>query len=134
MCEELSELKKKFIISEEEKVEELREILSRIINYAKVCKSGEVLIECKEIPKSLKVLLVIIARYVAGILEEGIPTEVSLEEIASFVGVSSKEASARVSEYIRKGFVKRVDKGVFRARSISSVREALNFIEERVKR
>jgi len=132
--EELEELKKRFIISEDEERAMLKDILTRIMSYAKVFKNGYVHIEKRNLSKRLKILLAVMARYVAGLLDESISKEISLDEIVAITGASKKEASARLSEFIKEGLITRTEKGKYRATSLHAAEELLDILERKEKR
>ena len=129
--EDLEKLKREFIVSEEEERAMLRKILVRMTRYARVSKDGYVYIERKDLSKRLKILLVVMARYIAGLLDESIPKEVNLDEVATISGVTKKEASARLSEFAREGLIVRTNKGEYRAMSLYAVEKFLDLLERK---
>lgn len=130
---ELEKLKKMFILSSEAEKERLKEVLKRIVKYAKVTETGTVFFEVKGLPKNLMLALALAARFVAGMLDEKISQEVMLEELASMVGVDKKTASARLSELSREGLVISVGRGRYRMAGLYMVEKVLEMIAEKVE-
>jgi len=127
----LEELKRKFIVDEEEEKKRIEGLLQRILRFARVTKEGFVYFERKNLSQIDRVALVIAARYLGGLLEESISQEVNLEEITIMTGVSKRVASARVADLSKEGLVDNVSRGRYRARGLFAVEKILDLLERK---
>ena len=127
----IEELKREFIVSEEEEKMRLKEVLKRILKFTKVTEQGEVIFEQKGLSTTSRIMLILATRYLGGRLSDKISCEVSLKELARMAGTKEKVASARVSELIKEGLVETVKRGVYRVRSLTAVEEILSRVERK---
>ena len=128
----IDELAKRFIISSEEKEKILENILEKILDLGvKVAKDGHVFIDDPKLTQKEKVFLVVAARYVAHMLDEGIPEQVTVREVSVYSGVKEEVASARLKELTDDKYLVRIKKGVYKAQSLARIRNYLREIQSR---
>lgn len=71
-----------------------------------------------------RILLILVARYIASLLDESIPAEITLYELASMAGTSEKVASARISEI--SSYIEHTGRGKYKLRSLSFAEMIVN--------
>jgi len=134
MGSEIEELKKEFIITEKEEEERLRRMLERILKFARITVNGEVIFERKDLSRTDRIKLILVARYLGSRLSDSIPGEVTLKELAKMASAKEKVVSARVSELIKEGLVETVRRGHYRVRSLSAAEDIMNSIERKYEK
>lgn len=109
------ELREKFIVEEEFKKDQLLDYIEDILDYCKVLKDGEVYIEKNNLTNMDKAGLTVIARYLASQLDEDISEEVSIDTIVESTNIERDQASARAADLVRKNYIKRIERGMYKA-------------------
>ena len=120
MLENLEELKKEWIVDEEEIFKEkskLAKLVKRMMNYCKVTKSGDVIINdnYEGITIKEKVCLYAMARFLANKLDENIPREVKADEIAESLMIDRRVVMARLKDLKDEKYLIRESRGIYHA-------------------
>ena len=122
---EEDELRKKAIerFFEDESFEQhqLYELVNKSSDFATINDAGNVFIKQKNVSMKDKVGLVACARLLGSNLKEQISPIVSGEDVARLLLIEVNYAGARLSDLAKEGILERVERGSYRARSLSTV-------------
>lgn len=126
----MEELRKKFIV--EERVEEKRmaEYIERSLKFGKVSRDGSVIIEKRGLAEKDQVGLVLVMRYLANYLDREIHAEVTVKEVSRFLGISEKEANARLSDLTKERIAVRVKRGIYKI-NLGRIEDFLTYLENK---
>lgn len=126
----MEELRKKFIV--EERVEEKRmaEYIERSLKFGKVSRDGSVIIEKRGLAEKDQVGLVLVMRYLANYLDREIHSEVTVKEVSRFLGISEKEANARLSDLTKERIAVRVKRGIYKI-NLGRIEDFLTYLENK---
>jgi len=104
MTDDLLELEKQFIIEEDLEIETIKQLIQRIIKFARIDKRGFVAIQVKDIPIPQKLMLVFSSRFLANRLQQKIgkesfiKDELCVKELSDMLRVKEAVISARLKE------------------------------------
>jgi len=125
-------VREKFFEEREYNKEYVLRFIERIADFVTVNpKTQEVNIIKSKLTTKEKVCLVVIARFLANQLEEGISPEVTIEEVARYTRIDEPQVRARLSELVDERVLYRVAKGVYSVRSFSAIEKWVNSIIEK---
>lgn len=133
MDKELEELKAKWIIEEKEFNErDLGLYVKRLMPFCKITKNGEIVLT--EIGENFslidKVMLALIARFIAHRLDGSISETVTADELSRFFRVDKMQVSARLKDVKDARLAVREKKGIYKA-NIGRIEKFLDEIEGR---
>jgi len=128
--DQLDELRKKFIVKEEDHKKILENVLRKIIKYAYITEKGTVGLKISSLNQTERIILVLLARYIGGLLQESIPKEVTINEIMEYTSIDKKVIAARVNELVKRGYVKRLARGKYIVNGIFAAKNMLEKIEK----
>jgi hypothetical protein len=133
MSDELEKLKVEWIIEEKEfDKRKLECLVKRLMPFCKITNSGE--IDLTEIGENLslkeKVMLALVARFIAHRLDDYILEEVSLDEIPGFFSVDNVQVRARLKDLKDEKLAVLVKRGVYKANPIR-IEKYLDEIKEK---
>jgi len=123
MTDELENLEKSFILDEDMEHENIKELIERTLRFCKIDKNGFVIIDQKTLSKLRiqdKVILVLVARHLAGKLQQKlgrettIKEEVSSQELADILREKQLVINARMKELKDKKQVLPVARGTYK--------------------
>jgi len=80
MTKDLDDLEKQFILNEDMEHEDIKTLISRILNFCKIDNKGFVIIHDKQLKMRDKIVLVLSARYLANRLQTKLGKEVNIQE------------------------------------------------------
>lgn len=127
------DLKEGFIVDKEEyskeKVKGLVEIVS---SFCKVTKKGEVFI-LKKVSTRKVLKLILGARFIAHILDNSIPEEVSRKELEAYSNMKKKVFIARFNEMLRENFAEKEENSKLKAKNILVLEQFLEQLKEKQK-
>ena len=112
MTGSLEDLEKEFIHDEDAEPGDIRSLVTRIMMFCKIDKSGYVVVSDKKLSIQDKILLILSARYLAHKLQvklgkEGkINSEVTTTELTDMIRANPKTISGRLSELTKGSKVK----------------------------
>ena len=111
----MDELIKEFIVDKNKyEKEKIPELIRRILRYCKITTEGQVLFESDGMTLRDKVKLVLVARFLASKLSDGISEEVSADELLVSISSNNKDSlSARAKEVVDQGVAKRNSRGKY---------------------
>ncbi|MBI4052962.1 MAG: hypothetical protein HY394_02905 [Candidatus Diapherotrites archaeon] len=110
----LKEVKELFVVDRESYNEKkLPGLVDRALLFAKVDKSGSVLLEKNPFTNSDYIRLVLVCRFLANKLDKTIAPIVTIEELSDFTHINKKIIAARVKELVEQKQVKREKKGKY---------------------
>lgn len=120
----------KFFKEEKFTQKRVYELMKRLADYVTINREGEVCIENEEMPDKIKVAFVAAARYLGNLEDENISKEVSIKEVAEFVGIGENIARAYLSQLVDEGILKRPSRGKYEIRSLSTIEKLLRELQE----
>lgn len=138
--ESYEEIGKKFILEEDMKHENLKELIGRIMEFAKVDSKGYVLIiDSKKLRIVDKIMIVLITRYLANKLQKelqkkiSIKEEVSIKEFEDMLKEKKAVIAARLKDLRKDKKIIDIKKGLYKV-SPYSVEEYIEYLETKWKK
>lgn len=92
-------------------------------------KTGDVLIERKDLAGKEKAALVAIARFLGNQLEDGVEPVVTVGEVAKYAALDEPVVRARLSGWTEEGLLTRIKAGSFKVKSLASARKFIQDLE-----
>ena len=95
MSKELEDIGKQFIMDEDAEHEDIKELISRALNFCKIDKRGYVRLE-KTVQKATvkdKIMLILIARHLASMLQEKLGHESTIDRKSTRLNSSHTDIS-----------------------------------------
>jgi hypothetical protein len=111
----LEELRKSFIVDEDDLRAQLEPMVAKATKHCLVGKNGQVHIKDNKLTAARQVMLVLAARAVASRLEAEIAAEVTVAEISRFTGIPDNQVRARGKDLMKARLVESPARGVYRA-------------------
>jgi len=93
MTKDLEDLEKRFILNEDMEHEDIKTLITRILNFCKIDNKGFVIIHDKQLRILDRIFLVLSARYLANKLQTKLGKEVSIQET-----INAKELANMLKE------------------------------------
>ena len=112
---EINELRRKFIIGEEELKEQLETLVTKTMKYCRLDNGGRVHFENKKLSTKDKLKVTFAARAVASQLDPGFSADQTAAELAQTTGIPIDQVRARCAELVAEHYVESPHRGVFRA-------------------
>jgi len=111
----MEDLKKQFIVDQKAyEKEKIPEQIRKVLKYCKVSKEGRVLMEKNNFNLRENLKIILVARFLASKLDEGISSEVTIDEIVDSMGSNNKESLVtRMKEIVDEGVATRSSVGVY---------------------
>ena len=130
---ELEEQKKrafeKFFEEAEFEPRELYQLMEKVGEHlATINRKGDVFIKGEALTDKDKVAVVAIARFLANQADNKINPTITAEEVVRYTQLDKNVVSARLSDLVKEGLLLRVERGVYKARSLPRVKEYLSLI------
>lgn len=111
----IEELRAKFIVDDSVIKRNVEQLVEKALRHCLVDKHGKVHIKNQKLPSKVRVKLVIAARALAHNLDEKIPGDLNLEDIAECAGLPKNQARARIAEAADERFAEQTGRGTYRA-------------------
>jgi len=128
------ELKGMFIIEKEEyEKSKIEEHIKKISKFCKTDSSGKVHTEVKGLKNKEKIKIVLVARFLANKLEPKIDYNVSIEDVATSLGIGEHQSRARLSDLAKENFASSSERGLYSVIP-HKIDEFLNFLEVKIKK
>jgi hypothetical protein len=121
----LDELKEQFLVDDEIRTERLEQLIRKALPHCVVDKKGAVHLKSPDHSGKEQVKLVLAGRLVASKLDEGVSSDVTVEQLAEYTGLPKNQAAARAKECLDEKFADRSARGSYKAR-VNKVEEFLN--------
>lgn len=118
MCDHLEELKKKFIVDQKLDEKRIVNYTERILPFCKISKDGLVIVEAKGITSLQQVQLALVARFLANYLDNGIPAEISNDDLSISLNLPKDQVAARLKELRDAKFATLVKRGVHQVNAL----------------
>ena len=112
--DELKSLKSEFIVSADVSKAKISEYIRRIMQFCKVAENGAVIIENEKLTNREKIIVSLIARFLANKIESGIPSDVSAEELSDYLLIPKNQILARLKEAVDEKLAIRVERGIYK--------------------
>lgn len=109
------ELRRKFILDEEELKTRLEMLVSKALQYCRVDNKGRIHFEKKALSGKDKIKLALAARAVASELDPNISSDITIGELAQSSGLPENQVRARCTEFVADNYAESPERGVFRA-------------------
>lgn len=132
MGKELEDLKAKWIIEKIDFDEKMvGRYVKRLMPFCKITKNGEIFLtdEGKKLSLKDQVGLTLVARFIAHILDDSIPEEVSAEEVSKIFLVDRMQVYARFKDTKNEKLAISVKRGIYKANP-SRIEKFLDDIEK----
>jgi len=108
------EIKKKFIVDENYfEREKIPVLAQRIMPFCRVAKNGRVIFEKNLNNNTLKITLILVARWIGSQLDKNISAEVNTNEISDVTGLPLNIISARMAEIVERNWAQKKSKGTY---------------------
>lgn len=89
MARELEELEKEFILSEDMEHDDIKDLISRILEMCKIDTKGHVVIRKSDLTMQQRIMLVLSARYLANKLQQKLSRESSIDETCKTMDIAN---------------------------------------------
>ena len=109
------ELKRKFILNEEELKTRIETLVLKALKHCRVDSRGRIHFENKKLSGKDKVKIALVARAIASELESNISADVTISELAQSTGLPENQVRARCTEFVAENYVESPKRGAFRA-------------------
>lgn len=109
------DIEKQLIVdSDDYSKEQARKIASRLIKFAKISKTGDIILIDTSLSPDDKIRLSLVLRFIAHIFNDGIPETITLKELTVVLSERMEAVGSRLSQIIRnENFVRKVKKGEY---------------------
>ena len=111
----IEELKKQFIVDENELKSRLEPVVGKALMHCRIDKDGRVEIRNTRLSGKEQVKLTLAARVIGSEMDPAISPEVSVVEISKFTGLPANQVRARGKDAIEDKFAQSPRSGVYRA-------------------
>lgn len=109
---------------------ELHDLIKKCVNFSTMNeKTGDVLIERKDLTGKEKAALVAITRFLGNQLDDGVEPVVTVGEVAKYAALDEPVVRARLSGWAEEGTLTRIKAGSFKAKSRASARKFIQDLE-----
>ena len=112
---EKEELKRKFILDEEDLKLRIEVLVAKALKLCRVDNRGRIHFENKKLSGKDKVKVALAARAIASELDANISPDVTIRELAQYVGLPENQVRARCTEIVAEHYADSPARGVFRA-------------------
>ncbi len=112
----LDDLRSQFVVDDDVRGEKLEALIQKALPHCVVRKNGSVEIKASDLTGKQAVKLVLAARLLASKLHDGVPNDVTVEQVAEYTGLPKDQAAARAKECLDQRFAERSVRGSYRAR------------------
>ena len=109
------ELKRKFIIDENELKARLDTLVAKATRHCRIDNKGRVYFEKKKLTGKDKIKLALAARAIASELDSKFSPDITISELAQYVGLPENQVRARCTEIVAEHYADSPARGVFRA-------------------
>lgn len=94
----------------------MEEFAKKLIKYAKISKSGDIIILDRSLSPDDKLRIALVLRFIAHTFDDTIPETITLKELANLLSERLEAVGSRLSQIMKKeNFAKKVNKGVYMA-------------------
>ncbi|MDD4411835.1 MAG: hypothetical protein PHO58_05020 [Bacilli bacterium] len=109
-----NDIKNSFIVDEDVYTKEkVKKYAEKALEYAKITKDGQVLIENHNIPSDEKIKLCLVVRFIAHNFDSKISSSVTLSEMQKIIQESTEAVGSRLSKIVKLGFAKKIERAVY---------------------
>ena len=128
---DLTELKRKFIVSSTQYDEErVPKLIERMLKYCKVDDKGRVIFENPDLTTRERVKAVMLAKFLASKLDENISADMDADDISTSANIPRDQAIARANEFVSNKYFMRIGKARY-AIAAFSVDKILNELDSK---
>lgn len=94
--------------------QKMEEFAKKLIKYAKISKSGDIIILDSSLSPDDKLRIALVLRFIAHTFDDTIPETITLKELANLLSERLEAVGSRLSQIMKKeDFAKKVKKGVY---------------------
>ena len=112
---ELEELRKQFIVDENEVTKEnIKKHVKKILEFCRITSDGKVILNKIKITQKNKIGIVVMARYLGNKINGRILDTITPAELAEITNIARNNVRSLVGTLIEEGFVSRSEEGVYR--------------------
>lgn len=108
-----NDLTSQFIVDEEHVKKNTENLVKKVLKYAKITKSGDIIINEHSLSQDNKVRMCLVVRFLANSLDESIPQYARPVELTKVIGESVESVGSRLSRLSRDGFAKKAKQGQY---------------------
>jgi hypothetical protein len=112
---DLEELKSRFLVTQSLSEAKMLSLLELAVDHCAVDIKGNVEIKNAVLPAKDKLMLVLVARFIAHHLDESIAEDVTADELVRNARVANEQVRARTSDLAKDRQIEVVSRGVYRA-------------------